>query len=194
MARHHIRDNEGNLHIYNDEEYKQYKYNKGCLGVVALLIFLIGGIVSTCNDDKKNSSTSQEKVVNSEIQNHNEEDVDNIDMNKLVNKYSQLEESEAIETQTTIDENDDKSIVQEETLEESYSNEVINDDYNSEIDNELTPEDQKLLKKQQKEERKRQKQMEKDAKRKAKEAEKEAKRKAKEAEKEAKRITRENDE
>lgn len=25
MARHHIRDDKGNLHIFNDSEYKEYK-------------------------------------------------------------------------------------------------------------------------------------------------------------------------
>ena len=58
MARHHIRDNEGNLHFFNDEEYRQYKFNKGCFGVLALLFFVIGGIVSTCNNDKKTSSSA----------------------------------------------------------------------------------------------------------------------------------------
>lgn len=181
MARHHIRDNAGNLHIFNDSEYKKYKFNKGCWSVLVLLTILIGGILKTCNNDKKASSNSQEVVDNSEIQNQKEEGKNSINTTKLMNKQSQIEESEAIETQTSINATEDKSIVQEEILEASSSNEVINDDDYSEVYNELPPpEDQRLLKKQQKEERKRQKQMEKEAKRKAREAEKETKRKARE--------------
>ncbi len=43
MASHHIRDEKGDIHIYNDEEYKQYKFNRGCLGGLVLLVFLIIG-------------------------------------------------------------------------------------------------------------------------------------------------------
>lgn len=194
MARHHIRDNEGNLHFFNDEEYRQYKFNKGCFGVLALLFFVIGGIVSTCNNDKKTSSSSQEKVVNSEIQNQKEIDDNNIDMNKMMNEQSQIEESEEIETHISIEETEDKSITQEETRKDSPSSEVVDDEYYSEIKNESTSEDQKLLKKQLKEERKRQKQMEKEERKRQKQMEKDAKRKAKEEAKEAKRNAKEDGE
>ena len=72
MASHHIRDEKGDLHIYNDEEYKQYKFNKGCIGVFVLLIFMIGGILSKCSGDKNTTSSSKiEEFVNSEAPNPN---------------------------------------------------------------------------------------------------------------------------
>lgn len=180
MARHHIRDNEGNLHFFNDEEYKQYKYRNGCLGVLALLILFIGGLLNTCKNDKdSSSSSSKEQVINSEVQNSTEKDDRTTNLNLLMDEKSQVEETEEIEAQESNEETN------EETQEESSFTEVTNDASYSENTEESFSEDQKSLKKLQKEERKRQKQLEKEAKRKAKEDAKEAKRRAKE---EAKRL------
>jgi hypothetical protein len=185
MARHHIRDEKGDLHIYNDEEYKQYKYNKGCLGVFALLVFIIGGILSKCSGDKDTTSSSKiEEFVNSEVPNPTEKSDNTTDMNMLMNEQSQIEELEEVETQRSIEEVEDNSTIQKEVMEESPSKEISNDKSYSENNNESFTEDQKLLKKQQKEERKRQKKLEKEAKRIAKEEAKEAKRRAKEETKE----------
>ena len=74
MARHHIRDEKGNLHFFNDEEYKQYKFNKGCMGILVLLIFAIGGLLSKCSDNKDNSTKSKvENSVKSDVRNSNKE-------------------------------------------------------------------------------------------------------------------------
>ena len=180
MARHHIRDNEGNLHFFNDEEYKQYKYRNGCLGVLALLVLFIGGLLNTCkNDNDSSSSSPKENVIDSEVQNSTEKDDRTTNMNLLMDEKSQVEETEEIEVQES---NEDTN---KETQEESSFTEVTNDVSYSEDAEESFSEDQKSLKKLQKEERKRQKQLEKEAKRKAKEEAKEAKRRAKE---EAKRL------
>ena len=181
MASHHIRDEKGDLHIFNDEEYKQYKYNKGCLGVIALLFFLISGILGVSKNDKDiSSSSTNEGIVNSEVQNQTEENNNSSDMNLFMNEQAQTDKSEEFETQTSFEETEENSpkqeIIQEE---ESYDAITIDESY-SENNNESISEDPKLLKKQQKEERKRQKQLEKEAKRKAKEEAKEAKRRAKE--------------
>ena len=170
MARHHIRDEKGDLHIYNDEEYKQYKYNKGCLGVFALLVFIIGGILSKCSGDKDTTSSSKiEEFVNSEVPNPTEKSDNTTDMNMLMNEQSQIEELEEVE---------DNSTIQKEVMEESPSKEISNDKSYSENNNESFTEDQKLLKKQQKEERKLQKQLTKKALRMAKKAKHRAKEEA----------------
>ena len=181
MASHHIRDEKGDLHIYNDEEYKQYKYNKGCLGVIALMFILISGILGVSKNNKNiPSSSTNEGIVNSEVQNQTEENNNSSDMNMFMNEQTQTEESEEIETQTSFEETEEISPKQETIQEgESYDAVTIDESY-SENNNESFIEDPKLLKKQQKEERKRQKQLEKEAKRKAKEEAKEAKRRAKE--------------
>ena len=186
MASHHIRDEKGDLHIYNDEEYKQYKYNKGCLGVIALLFFVIGGTLGVFKNDKDiPSSSTNEGIVNSEVQDQTEENNNSSDMNMFMNEQTQTEKSEEFETQTSFEETEEISprqgIIQEG---ESYDAVTIDESY-SENNNESFSNDPKLLKKLQKEERKRQKQLEKEAKRKAKEEAKEAKRKAKEEAKEA---------
>lgn len=184
MASHHIRDEKGNLHIYNDEEYKQYKYNKSCFGIIALLVFLIGGSLGIFKSNKDTSSSStNEGIVNTEIQNQTEESNNTTDMNTLMNEQIQAEESEETENQTSFEEIDE-NYKKQELIEEGESfDAVINDETYSENKNESYSEDPKLLKKKQKEERKRQKQLEKEAKRKAKEEAKEAKRRAKEEEK-----------
>ena len=182
MARHHIRDNEGNLHIYNDEEYKQYKYRNGCLGVMALLIFCVGGALNKCSNDEKTSSDPKvEKVVNSEIQNLTEESADLIDRDLSNNE---IEESEV---EGTLNQNVTKVNnipVQENNQDESAATDNANEDSTYGEIEESDLEDPKLVKKLEKEERKRQKKLEKEAKRKAKAEAKEAKRKAKEEAKE----------
>ena len=180
MARHHVRDNEGNLHFFNDEEYKQYRYRNGCLGVIALLVFLIGGLLGKCNNDKDTSSSPKEETVKSEVQNPKEESDNTTDMNLLMNEQSQMEESEEIEAQGSIEDIEDNSTIQEKAHEENGFDEVDNDESYSTNNNDTYSEDPKLLKKQLKEERKLQKKLEKEAKRKAKEEAKEAKRKARE--------------
>jgi len=194
MARHHIRDEKGDLHIYNDEEYKQYKYNKGCLGVIALLLFLISGIFGVSKNDKDiPSNSTNDGIVNSEVQNQTEESDNSSDMNMFMNEQTQTEESEEIETQTSVEETEEISPKQDNIQEgESYDAVSIDESY-SENNSESFSDDPKLLKKLQKEERKRQKQLEKEAKRKAKEEAKEAKRKAKEEAKEAKRRAKEEE-
>lgn len=192
MASHHIRDEKGDLHIYNDEEYKQYKYNKGCLGVIALLFFLIGGIIGVFKNDKDiPSSSTNEGIVNSEVQNQTEENNNSSDMNMFMNTHTQTEESEEFETQTSLERTEKISPKQENMQERESHDAVTIDESYSENNNESFSEDPKLLKKQQKEERKRQKQLEKEAKRIAKEEAKEAKRKAKKEAKEAKRRAKE---
>lgn len=192
MASHHIRDEKGDLHIYNDEEYKQYKFNKGCIGVFVLLVFMIGGILSKCSGDKKTTSNSKiEEFVNSEAPNPNEKKNNTTDINMLMNERSQIEELEKEETQESIEEVEDNSSIQEIVQEDSSFKEISNAESYSENNNESFTEDQKLLKKQQKEEKKRQKQLEKEAKRKAKDEAKEAERRAKEEAKEAKRRAKE---
>ena len=174
MARHHIRDEKGDLHIYNDEEYKQYKFNKGCYGIFALLVFVIGGLLSKCGDDKSTTSSSKvEEFVNSEVAYPTEKSNNTTDMNLLMNEQSQIEESEE-ETQNPIDEIEANSTIQENVQDASSNNEVVHEDSYSENNDESYSVDPKELKKQQKEERKRQKQMEKEAKRRAKEEAKEA--------------------
>ena len=194
MARHHIRDEKGDLHIYNDEEYKQYKFNKGCIGVFVLLILMIGGILSKCSGDKNTpSSSTNDGIVNSEVQNQTEESDNSSDMNMFMNEQTQTEEAEEIETQQPVEETEEISSKQEIIQEgESYDAVTIDESY-SENNSESFSNDPKLLKKLQKEERKRQKQLEKEAKRKAKEEAKEAKRKAKEEAKEAKRRAKEEE-
>ena len=181
MARHHIRDEKGDLHIYNDEEYKQYKFNKGCLGVFALLVLMIGGVLNKCSGDKNTTSSSKiEEFVNSEAPNPNKKNNNTTDKNILLNERSQIEELEEVETQSSIEEVEDNSSIQEIVQEENSFKEISNAESYSENNNESFTEDQKLKKKQQKEEKKRQKQLEKEAKRRAKEEAKEAKRRAKE--------------
>ena len=183
MASHHIRDEKGNLHIYNDEEYKQYKYNKGCFSVIALLIFLIGALFGIFKNDKDTSSSStNEGIVNSEVRNKTEESNNTIDMNMLMNEQTQTEELEETKAQITFEETEDNSPKQEIRQEDESFDAVTNEESYSEDNNKLYSVDPKLLKKKQKEERKRQKQLEKEAKRKAKEEAKEAKRRAKEEE------------
>lgn len=180
MARHHVRDNNGDLHFFNDEEYKQYKYRNSCLGVLALIIFAIGGLVSKCgNDDKSSSSSKTEEVVNSEVQNSVDERSNTTDINMLMNEQIETEKIDNVETPETIEETKDNSTTQENTQEETID-EVANDESYSEENNESYSEDLKSLKKRQKEERKRVKQLEKEAKRKAKEEAKEVKRRVKE--------------
>ena len=181
MASHHIRDEKGNLHIYNDKEYKQYKYNKGCLGVIALLVFLIGGVLDKFNSNKDTSSSSKkETFFNSEVQNQSDESRNTTDMNMYVNEQTQTEKSNGIENKTSFEETEENSQKQEIIQKDEVFDAVTIDEAYSENNNESYSEDPKLLKKQQKEERKRQKQLEKEAKRKAKEEAKEAKRRAKE--------------
>lgn len=181
MASHHIRDEKGDLHIYNDEEYKQYKHNKGCLGVIALLFFLISGILGLFKNDKDiPPSSTNEGIVNSEVQNQTEENNNSSDINMLMNEQIQAEETEETETQTSFEETEESSEKQEEIKNGESFDENTNDESYSENNIESNTEDPKILKKQQKEERKRQKQLEKEAKRKAKEEAKEAKRRAKE--------------
>ena len=175
MARHHIRDEKGNLHFFNDEEYKQYKFNKGCYGVLALLVFAVGGLLNKCNNKKETSTeTKIEKIVNTDALNSTKEGDNTSEMNILMDKLPEVEESDNIETQNQIEETEELS------QEESYFNEVFNEESVSENNDESYSIDMKTLKKQQKEERKRLKQLEKEAKRKAKEEVKKAKRKAKE--------------
>lgn len=194
MASHHIRDEKGDLHIYNDEEYKQYKYNKGCLGVIALLFFVIGGTLGVFKNDKDiPSSSTNDGIVNSEVQNQTKENDNSSDMNMFMNEQTQTEEAEEIETQQPVEETEEISSKQE-IIQEGESNDAVTiDESYSENNNESFSNDPKLLKKLQKEERKRQKQLEKEAKRKAKEEAKEAKRKAKEEAKEAKRRAKEEE-
>lgn len=169
MARHHIRDEKGNLHFFNDEEYKQYKFNKGCMGALALLLFAIGGLLSKCSDNKGNSTKPKvENSVKSDVRNSNKDSDYATNINLLMNEQSEAEETDIVANQN---QNIDTEEIQQE---ENSFNEVVDDESYSV--------DQKTLKKQQKEERKRQKLLEKEAKRKAKQEAKEAKRKAKEEE------------
>ena len=175
MARHHIRDEKGNLHFFNDEEYKQYKFNKGCMGALVLVVFAIGGLLSKCSENKDHSTKSNvENSVKSDIQNSNEESDNTTNMNLLMDEQSETEETDIVANQNP---NEDAEEIQQE---ESPLNEVVDDESIPESNDELYSVDPKTLKKQQKEERKRQKQLEKEAKRKAKQEAKEAKRKAKE--------------
>lgn len=178
MAQHHIRDNNGDLHFFNDEEYKQYKYRNGCLGVVALLVFVIGGLVSKCGGDGKSSSnTNTEEVISSEVHNTNDEDDNAADINMLMNEHADIIDNE--ETQDTSNDTEDNSTIQENVQEETVEG-VTNEQSYTEDNEDSFSEDLKSLKKRQKEERKRLKQLEKEAKRKAKEEAKEAKRRVKE--------------
>lgn len=175
MARHHIRDEKGNLHFFNDEEYKQYKFNKGYMGALALLLFAIGGLLSKCSDNKDDSTKSKvENSIKSDVRNSNKESDYATDMNLHMNEQSEAEKTDIVANQN---QNIDTEEIQQE---ENSFNEVVDDESIPDSNDESYSVDQKMLKKQQKEERKRQKQLEKEAKRKAKQEAKEAKRKAKE--------------
>ena len=178
MARHHIRDNEGNLHFFNDEEYKQYRYRNGCLGVIALLVFAIGGLVSKCdNGEKSSSDIKTEKVLNTEIHNSTEERNTINEINQSMTEQTTTEEFDNVETLNPIKE-DEITTTELDTLKDIE--EVTHEETLPETKDDSYLVDTESLKKQQKEERKRQKQLEKAAKRKAKEEAKEAKRRAKE--------------
>jgi len=180
MARHHVRDSEGNLHFFNDEEYKQYRYKNSCLGILALLIFLIGGLVSKCNGDEKSTSNPKtEKVVNDNVKSSTDKVNYTTEVDVLKNEQIETEVKDKIETPISIAETDNHSTIEEDTHEENIET-VSNKEQDSVNNDESYHEDMKSLKKRQKEERKRLKQMEKEAKRKAKEEAKEARRRSKE--------------
>lgn len=66
MALHHIRDDKGNLHYFNDEEYRQYlRDNKGsgCFVFLFIAAIFLGIVFSHDNDDKSSSSSKTEQVV-----------------------------------------------------------------------------------------------------------------------------------
>lgn len=175
MARHHIRDEKRNLHFFNDEEYKQYKFNKGCMGALVLVVFAIGGLLSKCSENKDHSTKSEvENSVISDVQDSNKESDNTTDMNLLTNEQSEAEETNIV---ANLNPNEDTEELQQE---ESSFNEAVDDESIPDSIDESYSVDPKTLKKQQKEERKRQKKLEKEAKRKAKQEAKEAKRKAKE--------------
>lgn len=66
MALHHIRDSKGNLHYFNDEEYRQYLRDKrrtGCFVFLIIAALFLSTVFSHDNDDKSSSRSKTEQVV-----------------------------------------------------------------------------------------------------------------------------------
>lgn len=110
MARHHIRDNEGNLHICDDEEYEKYKSKKGCFSLFGYLFLGLLILAAYIEDKKKTDDSKTEEVVNVDTQKTNVEDNNRTDKNILTNSNNQLEEMEDLETENSLDINVESTI------------------------------------------------------------------------------------
>lgn len=141
MARHHIRDDKGNLHIFNDSEYKEYKKNKfinGCLIVFFFIIVMIAGQIGKGDEDKKDSPPHQvEKVVNSKVETSSKKSVSSTDIEKIQEEQSQTEEFEDIEHSNAI-EGELNSTVQDITPKGSIQN-IEESNINDASKNETNP-------------------------------------------------------
>ena len=77
MALHHIRDSKGNLHYFNDEEYRQYLRDKrrtGCFVFLIIAALFLSTVFSHDNDDKSSSRSKTEQVVRKKNKTNNDHD------------------------------------------------------------------------------------------------------------------------
>lgn len=142
MAQHHIRDDKGDLHIFNDNEYEEYKKGKfrnGCLIVFFFIILMIAGQIGNGDKDKKDSATPHqvEKVVNSKVETSSKKSVSSTNIERIQEEQSQMKESEDIEHSNSIEE-EFNSTVQDITpkgssqnIEESNINDALKNETNS---------------------------------------------------------------
>ena len=100
MARHHIRDNNGNLHFFNDQEYFNFKH-KGCLSILTILFIVIVGIDAII-DNKKTDDQKTEKVVNVDVKKTSVEKTKSTDRTISTSTNSKIEETENVETDNSV--------------------------------------------------------------------------------------------
>ena len=93
MGFHHVRDREGNLHSYDDAEYKSYKRRKGCYTIITILVCISLWLWGAANGDKKSSSNTEENVTNSKTQESIEENENPSTINTLMHENVEEEKS-----------------------------------------------------------------------------------------------------
>ncbi len=141
MARHHVRDNDGNLHFLNDQEYFNFKH-KGCLSILTILFIVIIGF-DTIIDNKKTDDQKTENVVNVDVQKTSVKKNESTDRTISTNTNSKIEETENVEIDNSVNldaesatptNNTQNNNIEEVDHHESYSedNDVSNSESNDE--------------------------------------------------------------